>query len=178
MQDALAFRRALWSRTSASLWVHLRARTGMGECDGSGCMQQCRFAGILFGFVCLQASSANQADLDVGKERPAQRVGEVEHLAVVCARTRGGENVSPIPEDCGGSHLQRLGSRTISTVKKCTDAQEDGLTHRKKRYNDWEGQKRVSEGCMHIDALSLAPSPRTRMRTLRNEPRIAVSRLL
>ena len=36
----------------------------------------------------------------------------------------------------------------------------------------------MSVGCMHIDALSLTPSLRTHMRTLGDEARITISRLL
>ncbi len=80
VQDALAFRRALWSRTSASLWVHFSgssvfrhaAASGSGYCQqGSG---RRRFEQAM--------STADQTDLYVGKERAAQRVGEVEHLGI------------------------------------------------------------------------------------------------
>jgi len=90
----------------------------------------------LLGLIGLQASSANQADLDVGKERPAERVGEVEHLAVVCARTRGVRPWAQSPKIESGAHLWNLGPRTVSSVEKRGDAEEHGLAHRKKRdYN-------------------------------------------
>ena len=59
--------------------------------------------------------TTDQADLDVGKERAAQRVGEVEHLGIV-----------------------------VATVEECADAEQDGLTHRKKRHDDLRNEARIT----------------------------------
>jgi len=97
VQEVLAFRRALWSRTSASLWVHFSGSSVFrhAAANGSGCCQQ-RSKWRRFEEALL---TTNQADLDVGKERAAERVGEVEHLAVICARTQEDETMGPTSED-------------------------------------------------------------------------------
>ena len=87
VNEVLAFPRASSFHTSASLWVHFSgssvfrhaAASGSGYCQQGG--EERRFEEVLL--------TTDQADLYVGKERPAERVREVEHLTVVCARTRG-----------------------------------------------------------------------------------------
>ena len=134
VNEVLAFPRVSWLHTSASLWVHFSgssvfrhaAASGSGYCQQGG--KERRFEEVLL--------TADQADLDVGKERPTQRVGEVEHLAVVCARTRGVRPWAQSPKIESGAHLWNLGPRTVSAIEQRRDAEEDGLGHTQQGHDD------------------------------------------